>query len=112
MILEKFKRMPTLRALALIAALLMCQSPFAYEPPETPPSGIEMATDLIIGRPTGVIISLAGTAVFLVGLPFNAAGGNVKDSARKLVAGPVMSTFVRCLGCPDSGYRTSQQNDY
>jgi hypothetical protein len=109
-ILEKFKRMPALRALALIAALLMCQSSFAYEAPKTPPTGIEMAADLIIGRPIGLVIALAGTAVFLVGLPFNAAGGNVKDSAEKLVAGPVMSTFVRCLGCPDSGYRTQHQN--
>ena len=110
MILEKFKRMPALRALALIAALLMCQPTFAYEAPKTPPSGIEMAADLIIGRPAGLIMSLAGTAVFLVGLPFNAAGGNVKDSAKKLVAAPVMSTFVRCLGCPNSGFRTQYQS--
>ncbi len=105
MILDKIKNSIMLRALTFVAALLMCQSSFAYEPPQTPPSGVEMAADLIIGRPALLALTVISTAIFVVALPFNAAGGNVKDSSKKLVAGPVMATFVRCLGCRSSGYK-------
>jgi hypothetical protein len=42
--------------------------------------------------------------VFVVSLPFTAAGGSVKEAGRGLVVGPAKETFVRCLGCPSSGY--------
>ena len=105
MILEKLKNIPALRAIALLAALLMCQPSFAYEPPKDPPSGVAMAVDLLVARPLLLGMTVVSTAIFIVGLPFNAAGGNVKDSAQKLVVAPVMATFVRCLGCIDSGYK-------
>ena len=106
MIFEKFKNAPLLRTLALVAALLMCQPSFAYEPHQNDPSGAVMTVDLLVARPMLLAATAVSTAVFLVGLPFSAAGGNVKDSAEKLVVEPAMATFVRCLGCRNSGYKS------
>jgi len=63
------------------------------------PTALAMAGDLVIARPALLAMTVAGTAGFLVGLPFSALGGNVADSAKTLVAGPGKATFVRCLGC-------------
>ena len=70
---------------------------------EENPAGLEMMTDLVVARPLGMVITVVGTAAFVVTLPFSAAGGNVKESARVLVVAPAKETFVRCLGCVCSG---------
>jgi len=62
-----------------------------------------MAGDLLIARPFGVVWTVAGSALFVVSLPFTALGGNVKQAAHTLVIGPAKETFVRCLGCSTSG---------
>lgn len=105
MILEKFKRTPALHALAIFAALLMCQPAFAYENDLSGPSGIDMTADLIIGRPVLLATTIVGTAVWLVALPFSALGGNAEQSADTLIGGPARATFVRCLGCNESSYK-------
>ena len=61
------------------------------------------ASDLIIARPLGAAITLAGAAAFVVGLPFSWATGSVRKSADTLVIGPARETFVRCLGCVNAG---------
>ena len=63
------------------------------------PNAAEMTVDLLVARPAGVVLTVLGTAVFVVGLPFSLLGGNVKSSAQTLVVGPAKTTFVRCLGC-------------
>lgn len=68
------------------------------------PSGIDMTVDLI-ARPVLLGVTIIGSAIWLVGLPFTAAGGNIKQSADTLVKGPAMNTFVRCLGCANEGYQ-------
>ena len=62
-----------------------------------------MAGDLLVARPFGVVWTVAGSALFVVSLPFTALGGNVKQAANTLVIGPAKETFVRCLGCTTSG---------
>ena len=62
-----------------------------------------MAGDLLVARPLGVVWTVAGSALFVVSLPFTALGGNVKQAADTLVIGPAKETFVRCLGCSTSG---------
>ena len=62
-----------------------------------------MASDLIVARPLGAVITAAGAVAFVVGLPFSAAAGTIRDSAQTLVVGPAKETFVRCLGCVNSG---------
>ena len=62
-----------------------------------------MAGDLLVARPLGVVWTIAGSAIFVVSLPFTALGGNVKQAADTLVIGPAKETFVRCLGCSSAG---------
>ena len=105
MILEKFKRIPALRALAFTGALLMCQPSFAGENDLNTPTGIEMAADLIIGRPALLATTVVGAAVWLIALPFSALGDNVEESGEQLVMGPARATFMRCLGCSSGDYK-------
>jgi len=104
-ILEMIKNMKTLRVLAISAALLMCQPAWSFESDAHGPSGIDMAADLLIGRPVLLATTIVGSVIWLVALPFSALGGNVQESADALVVGPAKATFVRCLGCAANTYR-------
>ena len=57
-----------------------------------------MAADFLFARPIGLLSVVAGSALFIVSLPFSALGGNVKDASQKLVMNPVNFTFNRPLG--------------
>lgn len=75
----------------------------AYAVPEDEPSMFSMTGDLLVARPVGAAITALGAAVFVVSLPFTALGGNVRQAADTLVVAPGRETFVRCLGCINSG---------
>lgn len=105
MTLETIKNMKVLRALAMTAALLICQPAWSSEANPHGPSGIDMAADLLIGRPVLLATTIVGSAIWLVALPFSALGGNVEESAEALVIGPARATFVRCLGCSSNTYQ-------
>lgn len=96
------------RPLVLMTALLLCHPALAEvadnQDPNAP-SAVAMGADLVIGRPMLLVATALGTAIWLVALPFSAAGGNVKESGDKLVVWPAKNTFVRCLGCASAGYR-------
>ena len=102
--LEKFRHSALLKTFALTAALFLCQPGFAGESNLHEPTGVEMAADLIIGRPISLLATAAGSVVWLLGLPFSAAGGNVEQSAEVLIIEPAKATFVRCLGCSEGDY--------
>lgn len=104
MILEMIKNMKVMRVLAITAALLISQPALSYETGPHGPSGLDMAADLIVGRPVLLATTVLGTAIWLVALPFSALGGNVEESAEALVVGPAKATFVRCLGCSSNTY--------
>jgi hypothetical protein len=72
---------------------------------EENPSAMAMGFDLLVARPLGLVLTAAGAAVFVVSLPFTAAGGAMDEAAETLVAGPAEATFVRCLGCVAPGRR-------
>ena len=95
------------RILVLFYTLSLGQFSIATEPDNdvSQPSGLEIAADLMLGRPAGAVATVLGTGVWIIGLPFNAAGGNVKGSANTLIVTPAKSTFWRCLGCPNAGYK-------
>lgn len=101
----------TARALAFCLSLMLSHWAFAYPPVsgavQEEPSALAMASDLVLVRPAMLAITVIGTAVWVVGLPFSAAGGNVKGSANTLVLQPAKNTFVRCLGCTQAGYARS-----
>ncbi len=108
MILEMIKNMKVMRVLAITAALLISQPALSYETGPHGPSGLDMAADLIVGRPVLLATTVVGTAIWLVALPFSALGGNVEESAEALVVGPAKATFVRCLGCSSNTYQGEQ----
>ena len=103
-IANKFSRLLT--AATLSVALVAPQITVAQEVGEEP-SALAMVGDAIIARPLGAVFTVVGAALFVVTLPFSAAGGNVGEAGKELVVGPAEATFVRCLGCTKSGYKHS-----
>jgi hypothetical protein len=87
---------------ALAATLATSAMPaLAADPADT--SGWAMATDLVVARPVGAVLTLAGSVLFVVSLPFTAVTNTIDDAAKALVVGPARETFVRCLGCTNTG---------
>lgn len=57
-----------------------------------------IVADTLILRPIGLAAIVAGTAVFIVSLPFALLTGSTGKAADKLIADPVRYTFTRPLG--------------
>ncbi|WP_462380742.1 multidrug transporter [Pseudomonas sp. Marseille-QA0892] len=70
---------------------------------EAPPA-FAMAGDLLIARPLLIGATVIGAGLFVVSLPFTAAGGGIKETGQALVVDPAKAAFVRCLGCTRTGY--------
>lgn len=69
------------------------------------PSGEAIVFDLVLGRPIGLVTLVAGTAIFIVGLPFTLPTGSVGVAADRLIADPFRFTFVRPVGeLPEDPY--------
>ncbi len=92
----------------LIALFVTCmvlpQALWAQSAIDQSPSAGAMVSDLIVARPIGVVMTVAGTAAFLVSLPFTLLAGSASEAAETLMLGPAETTFLRCLGCKTSGY--------
>jgi len=92
------------KILHLFASLLLVTSTVFFSqqaiasPPDKEDIGPAMVGDLIFARPIGLIATVAGTAVFVVSLPFTLLGGNAAEAANALVVEPAKFTFVRPLG--------------
>lgn len=98
-----FERISRTSLVALMAVLLLAPSvSFASSIDESPSAGA-MVADAVVARPVLLAFTVVGTALYLVTLPFSWAGGNADEAAEQLVIGPAKSTFVRCLGCINSG---------
>lgn len=69
------------------------------------PSALAMTGDLLLVRPTMLAVTVVGSGVWLLGLPFSLMGGNALESGDKLIVQPAKTTFVRCLGCKNPGYK-------
>ena len=76
---------------------------FASKPPAEPSSSVIFA-DAAIGRPAGLVVTAAGTGVFLVTLPFHLVAGSTSEAARGLIGAPGGWTFVRPMGRSDSRF--------
>jgi hypothetical protein len=57
-----------------------------------------MAFDLVLLRPLGLVSTVLGSAVHVVGLIFSGPGGNAGEAAELLVKEPAKFTFARPLG--------------
>lgn len=78
--------------------LPMAASAAGYMADDAGPSGGKMMADAFLMRPFMLVSTVVTTATFIVTLPFSALGGNVGESAEKLVAEPAAYTFTRPLG--------------
>jgi len=88
----------------MVACLLLPHSLLAQEAVDDKPNGFAMAGDLVVARPIGLALTALGTAAWVVSLPFTLAAGHAGEAADQMVVGPAKATFVRCLGCRNSGY--------
>lgn len=63
---------------------------------------VEVAADVLVARPAGLVATVVGSAIFVVALPFAAITGDVKETGRALVGAPAHWTFHRRLGVLES----------
>ena len=75
------------------------------------PGAGEMVADLLVARPLLIGMTVVGSGLFIVSLPFSALGGNVGEAADQLVAGPARNAFVRCLGCTSASRKPAPASD-
>ena len=104
-------------AFSTVIALMMTQQPAqaAIEIDETNfgPSYETMVVDTVVGKPLQLVTAVAGTAAYIVSLPFSAAGGNKDQAQQKLFVEP-WQAMSRCLGCTvaeDNYYKSQSTND-
>jgi hypothetical protein len=88
----------------MVSCLLLPQMLWAQEAIDESPNEWAMVGDLLVARPIGAVLTVGGAAVWLVSLPFTLLAGNASEAAGTLVGGPAEATFMRCLGCRNSGY--------
>lgn len=88
----------------VVSCMLMPQMLWAQDAVDESPNEFAMVGDLLVARPLGAVITVAGAAVWLVSLPFTLLSGHAGEAAGTLIGGPAEVTFMRCLGCRNSGY--------
>jgi hypothetical protein len=89
----KTKLMITL--LCVLALLLSISTP-AYAAGDTDATSV--AVDVTFARPLSLALTVVGSALFVVSLPFSATSGCVDKAAQTLVVAPAKDTFGRPLG--------------
>lgn len=60
--------------------------------------GGDMAYDLVLARPIGLLSIIGGSVLFVVSLPFTIPSGSMDAAANELVKKPINYTFKRPLG--------------
>ena len=95
----QYKLLTTIVSVSLICASMQ-PALAAIEIDETDfgPSYETMAVDTIVGKPLQLVAAVAGTAAYLVSLPFSLIGGNADQAQQKLFVEP-WDAMGRCLGC-------------
>ena len=88
----------------IVSCLLIPQMVMAQNAVDKRPNEWAMVGDLIVARPIGAVLTVGGTAVWLVSLPFTLLAGHAGEAAGSLIGGPFEATFMRCLGCRNTGF--------
>jgi len=73
-------------------------SSYSHSNREILSSGEKMVLDAVVLRPVGLVTTVAGSAVYVVSLPFSLLGGNEPEVRESLVYEPARYTFKRPLG--------------
>jgi hypothetical protein len=76
----------------LIASLIFFTNTAAFAESR---SGEDIAADLAFMRPLGIGATVAGTAIFIISLPFALITSDVPKTAKELVVDPFNYTFDR-----------------
>lgn len=98
---------------ASLSLLVMSMQPAlaAIEIDETDfgPSYGTIMVDTVVGKPLQLVNAVAGTAAYIVSLPFSLIGGNADQAQQKLFVEP-WDAMGRCLGCTvaEDNYYKSQ----
>lgn len=61
-------------------------------------NSLNVVGDLVFVRPGCFLVTILGSAVFVVALPIAACSGSVKETADTLVVHPAEATFTRPIG--------------
>ena len=109
----KYKLLTMMASVSLIFASMQ-PALAAIEIDETDfgPSYETMVVDTIVGKPLQLVNAVAGTAAYIVSLPFSLIGGNADQAQQKLFVEP-WDAMGRCLGCTvaEDNYYKSQVVD-
>lgn len=65
------------------------------------PTGMAKFGDAILARPFMLVVSVLGTATYVVSLPFTLPSGSHDSALESFVVKPWSDTFTRCLGCTE-----------
>tara|TARA_Y100001934_G_scaffold244105_1_gene301289 strand:- start:2816 stop:3112 length:297 start_codon:yes stop_codon:yes gene_type:complete len=84
---------------ALVLALMFLFNADVQANPAGDGSGVPaIVADVIVCRPLGLVALVAGSAFYVVSLPFTVPAGGTEEVKRKLVDYPYHYTFTRRLG--------------
>ena len=99
-------------ATLLCATLQPANAAIEIDESDFGPSYETMVVDTVVGKPLGLVAAVAGTAAYVVSLPFSLIGGNADQAQEKLVVEP-WNAMSRCLGCTvaEDNYYKSQTAD-
>ena len=109
----KYKLLTTIASVSLVfASMQPALAAIEIDKTDFGPSYETMAVDTIVGKPLQLVAAVAGTAAYLVSLPFSLIGGNADQAQQKLFVEP-WNAMGRCLGCTvaEDNYYKSQVVD-
>jgi hypothetical protein len=79
-----------------VLALLLSTSTPAFASGDTDATSV--AVDVVVARPVSFALTVVGSVLFVVSLPFSAGSGCIDKAAQTLVSAPAKDTFTRPLG--------------
>lgn len=69
------------------------------------PGFLPVIADAVLVRPVTLVATAVGAVIWVVTLPLTAVTGTVGEAGQTLVVDPAATTFYRCLGCTEVGWR-------
>ncbi len=97
----------------LVASMQPALAAIEIDETDFGPSYETMVVDTVVGKPLQLVTAVAGTAAYLVSLPFSLIGGNADQAQQKLFVEP-WDAMGRCLGCTvaeDNYYKSQVDNN-
>lgn len=99
------------QVLALTAGLVMASASWSEEESTEDVVGTKRPSygailgDTFIVRPITLVATVVGAVVWVVTSPLTIVTGTIGEAGQTLVVDPFATTFYRCLGCSEIGWR-------